>query len=220
MANYPVQEAESPETFGLRLELKVKNTVLIQARKELGLTRREAAKAIGMHPQTLGRYENMKTYPSLEIQRKICDFYTSQGISMVEQDVFPDELKFQTLNLSTVSPGELPPVEAVQETAAEKAELREMVKSSDSLNQRERNVLVMHYGLDGGEEISYEQLAEIFDVGETRIRQIAASAIRKLEHSYNSKLPEVFRESDLSIYIEKPEQDYIPDFDLLDDKWL
>ena len=35
----------------------------------------------------------MREYPSEETQKKICDFYRSLGVFLLEEDVFPKELK-------------------------------------------------------------------------------------------------------------------------------
>ena len=51
------------------------------------------------------------------------------------------------------------------------------------LDEREREVLRMRFGLDrGGEARTLEEVAEVFNLTRERIRQIEARAMSKLRH--------------------------------------
>jgi RNA polymerase primary sigma factor len=50
------------------------------------------------------------------------------------------------------------------------------------LNQRERDVLTLRFGLDRGEPRTLEEVGERFDLTRERIRQIEARAMSKLRH--------------------------------------
>lgn len=52
----------------------------------------------------------------------------------------------------------------------------------ESLNERERRVLELRFGLDTGEERTLEEAGREFGVTRERIRQIEAKALRKLHH--------------------------------------
>ena len=87
-----LEKNESP-TFKLRLEARVKNGVLVKAREKLKMTAKEVAKQIGISMGTYHSVENMKNFPSEKIQEKICSFYNEKGYFLLEEDVFPKELK-------------------------------------------------------------------------------------------------------------------------------
>ena len=50
----------------------------------------------------------------------------------------------------------------------------------DTLTEREKKVLILRYGLDGGRSYTLEEVGEKFHVTRERIRQIEAKALRKL----------------------------------------
>jgi RNA polymerase primary sigma factor len=66
--------------------------------------------------------------------------------------------------------------------------LREQVdKVLGNLSDRERQVLVLRFGLDDGNSRTLEEVGREFGVTRERIRQIEAKALRKLRHPSRSK---------------------------------
>ena len=61
--------------------------------------------------------------------------------------------------------------------------------------ERERRVVELRYGLDGGEARTLEAVADEFGLSRERIRQIEAKALRKLRHPSRSKRLRSFVES-------------------------
>lgn len=60
-----------------------------------------------------------------------------------------------------------------------------------SLSDRERDILILRNGLDGGEACTLEEIAQTYGVTRERVRQIEAGALRKLRHSaYAPRLKE------------------------------
>lgn len=53
---------------------------------------------------------------------------------------------------------------------------------SDTLTDREENVLRLRFGLDDGKMRTLEDVGKVFNVTRERIRQIEAKALRKLRH--------------------------------------
>ena len=56
----------------------------------------------------------------------------------------------------------------------------QLMEVLDSLTEREKKVLILRYGLDGGRSFTLEEVGEKFHVTRERIRQIEAKALRKL----------------------------------------
>jgi RNA polymerase primary sigma factor len=76
--------------------------------------------------------------------------------------------------------------------AAAKEILADQVRASlNVLNERERQVLELRFGLMDGKDHTLEEVSQYFDVTRERIRQIEAKALRKLRHpSHSSDLRE------------------------------
>ena len=71
--------------------------------------------------------------------------------------------------------------------AAAKEILKEQVQNSlSALNERERQVLELRFGLVDGKDHTLEEVSQFFDVTRERIRQIEAKALRKLRHPSRS----------------------------------
>jgi RNA polymerase primary sigma factor len=82
------------------------------------------------------------------------------------------------------------PDESVPEPveAASNQLLREQVINVlEFLSERERQVLVMRFGLEDGKDHTLEEVGNEFGVTRERIRQIEAKALRKLRHPSRSK---------------------------------
>ncbi len=66
--------------------------------------------------------------------------------------------------------------------------LREQLeKVLDGLNEREREVLKLRFGLEDGYSRTLEEVGHIFEVTRERIRQIEAKALQKLRHPSRNK---------------------------------
>ncbi len=66
--------------------------------------------------------------------------------------------------------------------------LREQLsKVLDTLNEREREVLKLRFGLEDGYSRTLEEVGHIFEVTRERIRQIEAKALQKLRHPSRNK---------------------------------
>ena len=57
----------------------------------------------------------------------------------------------------------------------------------DALNERERKVLIMRFGLEDGTTRTLEDVGKEFNVTRERVRQIEAKALRKLRHPLRSR---------------------------------
>lgn len=63
----------------------------------------------------------------------------------------------------------------------------ELAETLEALNVREREVLKMRFGLDGGYSLTLEEVGLYFNVTRERIRQIEAKALRRLKNPRRSK---------------------------------
>ena len=72
--------------------------------------------------------------------------------------------------------------------AASRELLREHIRTVlEALNEREREVLEMRFGLNDGKDHTLEEVGKSFGVTRERIRQIEAKALRKLRHPSRSR---------------------------------
>jgi len=71
--------------------------------------------------------------------------------------------------------------------AAAREMLREQIQQAlDGLQERERQVLELRFGLTDGDDHTLEEVSQYFNVTRERIRQIEAKALRKLRHPVGS----------------------------------
>ena len=69
-----------------------------------------------------------------------------------------------------------------------------LAQTLEGLNQREREVLVLRFGLEDGRVRTLEEVGERFGVTRERIRQLETKALAKLRHPNNSRRLEGFLE--------------------------
>jgi RNA polymerase sigma factor (sigma-70 family) len=176
--------------FNLRLEVRLKNAALVNAREELGFTAKKAAELIGVSYHPYIKYENMSKYPGPDMRRKICDFY-----GLEEEVVFPEELrkimpgkrilerkipKSRLVSLAEASHQHLlPPVEIEQEL--EEREMKEEIENVlGKLQDREAIIIRLYYGIGERESKTYDEIAEMLGMSRQRIRQIHNVALQKI----------------------------------------
>ena len=192
------------EGFNVRLEARLKNAELIGAREIAGLTIKETAERIGI---SYGYYldcESMRAYPSEETQGKICEFYRNSGVFLLEEDVFPKELKKLDLKRKYIGEKTIPKVELLSLSTGEfdrkllpvvGGEIEKKVEDDElhaklnrilsKLSHRQEQIIRMRFGIDE-ESKTYEKIGKIFDVSRERIRQIEKEVMQKLEY-YSKK---------------------------------
>ena len=62
----------------------------------------------------------------------------------------------------------------------------EVIKVLATLNDRERRIVALRFGLTGEEPLTLEQVGQLFGLTRERIRQLEAKALAKLRHPSRS----------------------------------
>ncbi len=65
---------------------------------------------------------------------------------------------------------------------------REIERSLNTLSPREADIIRLYYGLNGEPPYSLEEIGKYFSLTRERVRQIKEKAIKRLKHSFRSKL--------------------------------
>jgi RNA polymerase primary sigma factor len=76
---------------------------------------------------------------------------------------------------------------APENSASRRLLQEQMGEILDQLGDREREVLVMRFGLKDGITRTLEDVGKQFNVTRERVRQIEAKALRKLRHPLRSR---------------------------------
>ena len=181
-----------------RVEVKVKNNYLFSMMKSYGIENvPQLGKATGISINVLYTYLNLTKTPHTKKGRllpsveALCSFF-----SCAVDDLFPPqhienpleknsgviEANMNELVSSNLLGGGTDPLELL-----EKQDTPKLVSTAlEKLNPRERMVIKARFGLDGEEEKTLQEIAEVLDVCRSRARQIEAKALRKLRHPFTT----------------------------------
>ncbi len=134
---------------------------------------------------------------SVEVGRVLDGSYKEEGNRIITTDLDED-----TINGQRYLPGE----DIDFETIASEFLPEDIASAVATLTPRERRVLELRFGLDGGEKLTLNKIREEFHVTEERIRQIEAKALRKLRHPTRSEKLKVYLEGRV------PRRSILPDY--------
>jgi len=201
----------------LRFIVKIQNNLLWQRCKEVfgeNITQGQAAENIGMGGGTFGRFLNFKTSPVTISESNYADkdrpvlvgklHWTKTAIKIaVALGVRPEEIfppfswNARHKNIYEIQTSS----EFIQEALYgedvatplenyERGELRDnIMKLLDELEPREKEAIVLYYGLDGNGKRTLDEVAD--ETGRStreRVRQIVAKGLRRLRHPSRTEL--------------------------------
>lgn len=189
----------------VRVEIRLKNNRLIAMRERLGLCQRDAARAIGIvkldstGSGVLGELEGLRTAPLKPNGKwtasaiKIAKFYDvdpswlfSQVITSVKNPMKVLEMRAaEVMALANHPLSDGNPEDALMFQDTKKAVQKTL---ANCLTPREERVLRLRFGFDDSSDgKTYKEIADDFQVGIERIRQIEQKALRKLRHPQKKK---------------------------------
>ena len=179
--------------FGVRKRLY--NYNLRAARLKLGLTAAQLSRKLGVAPQLVGFWENLRAFPSAVQRQAVADV-----LGLPIDSLFPDwlaEFKLKSgpsvitdahfsLERAIAAGISLPSLPAPGEEASLTDAVAEVLST---LTDREQFVLRRRFGLDPDDGVSatLKQVGLEMGVTQERIRQIEAKALRKLRHPHRSR---------------------------------
>jgi len=177
------------------------NKSLKDAMASAGVGNMEMARAVGTNPGIISMIANFKHNPTEEQKLKM-----AIALNVTEDTIFPEGydamyrriapikrdawVEVDTLRLDTPTTLQLEDPNATDEVVGgvENALLRDYIrKMLPSLVERERAILTMRFGLDGGDAYDLESVGAQFNVTRERVRQIEAKALEKLRLHENAK---------------------------------
>ena len=178
------------------VRLQAFNWRMYEARKAMGLTQVQLGQLCGFdHHQKVGRIESLRQRPTREDQDEI-----ASALDVDVAELFPPEV----LDLYGEAPASIRIAVPAERLAAVRDGLgttdparllaagdlpRAVRESLQSLTPRERTVIALRFGLDGGGERTLRETSREtgWNVTPGRIRQIEAKALRNLRHPSRSK---------------------------------
>lgn len=193
-----------------RLQVRIKNNLLISLREGLKLTPREMADKIGLSYPLYLKYEGLKQSPLARTgawsrsAQKIAAFF-----NVSPDDLWPDViLAVQTPTAERIVGAEQ--VNALFASEAARSLMGEELAPDQpldiaqrdanvraalaTLTPRERMVIESRFGIDRDHTKGYtlQAVADALDVDRERVRQIEAKALRKLRHPSRSRNLTIF----------------------------
>jgi RNA polymerase sigma factor (sigma-70 family) len=189
------------DKFSITITAKARHGKLWELRKKFGTTK-ALAKYLGVSQSEFGLWLNLKSVPPkrmskerrLRIDEKLAPF------GCLLEDLFPIELTDDILDKPKefeitrevdlkllADAGAIKLIESPYDEVEHKNLQEQIGNSLNTLTPREEKVIKLHFGLDGEDEHSYQEIANILEVTNTRVQQIESKGLRRLRHISRSK---------------------------------
>jgi RNA polymerase sigma factor (sigma-70 family) len=180
--------------FKLGIKRIVYNQKMRKVRKELGLTQEELADRANICVGYISRIERLKRVPRVTEAKSIAEV-----LGLSAKELFPDKLyKHLVEKVKSISRDFIVGVEFTSLNAPEvkklydpkdvviEAEMFELVDQAlDVLNDRERKIIEMRFGIKDGVTRTRVEVGNAFRTTHERIKQIEKRAFKKLEKYFD-----------------------------------
>jgi RNA polymerase sigma factor (sigma-70 family) len=203
-----------------RVKITVRNNLLLTAIEQAGYKSISSfARELGYQSTRLSELIGLKEPPIkkdgefTEVAKKVMealgaapsDLWTVEQLNMrLEKNVWEDQ--YNTEMVRAILGSNVAQLEGAVYKDAEKPEDQmdkkdlnaALEKGLDDLTPREKKVLILRFGLDGCEEHTLEEAAQLMNVTRERVRQIEGKALREMRNPAISKFLKAHAEELLS----------------------
>jgi RNA polymerase sigma factor (sigma-70 family) len=185
-----------------RVKVSIRNNLILKAIEDQGFKNQaEFAKSIGMMTQTLSNLIAFRKAP-INMSGEFCveAMQVMEGLGACPTDLWTEEQLTLSLkrNSSEVNIGSKQ-LEQIQnrmsgnfiehntEEEANKSLVSEKVREIlNELSPRRKKVLTLRFGLDGSDEHTLKEVADMLNITMQRVRQIEVEALRKMEAPFGN----------------------------------
>ena len=204
---------DTPEGFGITAVTKLKHADLWSAAKRMG-SQTALAKYLGIDQGMLGQWINLKRVPpAVAVGIK----WTEEFITELEgklavltgkswDELFPDSLRRnaefldcaktieETAMLDSIALEHYATttrqrlIHGDADSELRQARIEAIHQALECLTYREREIIILRYGLGDGQKYTLEEVGHIFKVTRSRIREIESRALRKLQQPPNVQI--------------------------------
>ncbi len=194
-----------------RVEIKVKNNNILKRIEDAGYkTVGEFCRLnqeLNKDTSRVGDIINMKISPlGADGNFRPVVYRISEVLDCMPEDLFSDTQMHAAIESNRrtfqVNEAEMhfmlansPDQKLLEEIVAEDEKHEAVNEMLETLTPREEKVINLRFGLNGNQEHTLKAVADIFEVGIERIRQIEAKALRKLRHPSRSRNVRDFMDS-------------------------
>lgn len=166
------------------VKISVRNARLMRALQKAGYkTQAELARAMGRHISRVNALFSFRSSPLLasgewsDLAMDISSF-----LHLEPEELWPEQLKYIQMKKNSrevsLSAEEVKSIAAPRTMEIDRASLNRLL---GSLNPKDKTVLEMRYGLNGGGEMTLEEVAKEFGVTRENIRQREQRAFRAMK---------------------------------------
>jgi RNA polymerase primary sigma factor len=195
-----------------RVEVRLKNNILLSLREKAGHSQEQMALVIGIHMNSYSELERMAKSPKARGVWKKDALAVSEYFSMSPEDLFPEAIQNVVTNKITKEMGSLELASsnrlmlASPDAEFNTKEMKRVVgEALGELSSREREVIIARFGLGDEEPKTLDEVAESMEnlntggtgVTRERLRGIEAKALRKLRHPDRARKLREFAEDTL-----------------------
>ena len=177
------------------------NAIMRKKRLSMGLSQKRLAILVGTQTTYIGEIERLIRFPTINIATQLADILEididtlfPQWIrdKMIPKGMNIDELRkvtrleLENKEFKMLTDGG----EQIDKIERDIDNKDFVINSLNTLQDRERRVLELRFGLQDGVRRELEEIGREFGVGRARIGQIEAKALKKIKDNYKSWNPE------------------------------